>query len=93
MSRDVVLSAQPELKKKRRKIPPRQALEEFRDLIWPRRGALALGLGLVIINRLAGLVLPGSMKRPARAGAAVMARKTSAVDNNRLSIGDPENVI
>ena len=62
MSRDVVLSAQPEPKKKRRKIPPRQALEEFRDLIWPRRGALALGFVLVIINRLAGLVLPGSMK-------------------------------
>lgn len=78
MSPDVVASGQPELKKKRRKMPPRQALKEFRDLIWPRRGALAMGLGLVIINRLAGLVLPGSMKfliddviAPANAGLLI----------------------
>ena len=78
MSPDVVPSGQPELKKKRKKIPPRQALKEFRDLIWPRRGALAMGLGLVIINRLAGLVLPGSMKfliddviAPANAGLLI----------------------
>ena len=78
MRPDVVPSGQPELKKKRRDIPPRQALKEFRDLIWPRRGALAMGLGLVIINRLAGLVLPGSMKfliddviAPANAGLLI----------------------
>ncbi len=34
----------------------------FRDIIWPRRWLLFLGLGLIIINRLAGLVLPGSTK-------------------------------
>ncbi len=34
----------------------------FRDIIWPRRWLLLLGLGLIIINRLAGLVLPGSSK-------------------------------
>ena len=45
-----------------RKVPPRKALSEFRDLIWPRRRLLGLGLLLVTVNRLAGLILPGSMK-------------------------------
>lgn len=34
----------------------------FKDIIWPRRWLLLLGLVLIIINRLAGLVLPGSTK-------------------------------
>lgn len=34
----------------------------FQDMIWPRRWLLLLGLVLIIINRLAGLVLPGSTK-------------------------------
>ncbi len=34
----------------------------FRDIIWPRRWLLALGLLLIILNRLSGLVLPGSTK-------------------------------
>ncbi|GJM29462.1 MAG: multidrug ABC transporter ATP-binding protein [Cyclobacteriaceae bacterium] len=34
----------------------------FKDIIWPRRWLLLLGLALIIINRLAGLVLPGSTK-------------------------------
>lgn len=34
----------------------------FKAIIWPRRGLLAVGLGLILINRLAGLVLPGSSK-------------------------------
>ncbi len=34
----------------------------FRDIIWPRRWLLLLGLVLIIINRLAGLILPGSTK-------------------------------
>ena len=46
----------------RRKVPTAGAIRECRDLIWPRRGLLGFGLILVIINRLAGLVLPGSMK-------------------------------
>ena len=46
----------------RRTVPTAGAIREFRDLIWPRRGLLGFGLVLVIINRLAGLVLPGSMK-------------------------------
>ena len=62
LSRHLPKSNLSESNKKRQKVPPARALEEFRDLIWPRRGLLALGLALVIINRLAGLVLPGSMK-------------------------------
>ena len=34
----------------------------FRTIIWPRRKLVLLGLLLVAINRLAGLVLPGSTK-------------------------------
>lgn len=34
----------------------------FRDIIWPRRWLLLLGLVLIIINRLSGLVLPGATK-------------------------------
>jgi len=34
----------------------------FKDIIWPRRWLLFLGLVLIIINRLSGLVLPGSTK-------------------------------
>ncbi len=33
-----------------------------RTIIWPRRKLVSLGLGLIIINRAAGLVLPGSSK-------------------------------
>lgn len=34
----------------------------FRNIIWPRRKRVALGLFLVAINRLCGLVLPGSTR-------------------------------
>jgi subfamily B ATP-binding cassette protein MsbA len=34
----------------------------FRELVWPRRGLLGAGLLLILINRLAGLVLPGSTR-------------------------------
>lgn len=34
----------------------------FWEIIWPRRLLILLGLVLIIINRLAGLVLPGSTK-------------------------------
>jgi ABC-type multidrug transport system fused ATPase/permease subunit len=34
----------------------------FSSIIWPRRWLLLLGLGLITINRLAGLVLPGTTK-------------------------------
>ena len=35
---------------------------DFRELVWPRRGMLSLGLVLILINRLSGLVLPGATK-------------------------------
>lgn len=34
----------------------------FRTIIWPRRKLLFVGLILIVINRLSGLVLPGSSK-------------------------------
>lgn len=36
--------------------------EESRELLWARRGRLALGFGLLLISRLAGMVLPASTK-------------------------------
>jgi subfamily B ATP-binding cassette protein MsbA len=35
---------------------------EARDLMWARRGRLMLGLGLMVVSRLSGLVLPASSK-------------------------------
>lgn len=34
----------------------------FKNIIWPRKNQLFLGLGLVVVSRLAGLVLPGASK-------------------------------
>lgn len=34
----------------------------FREIIWPRRKLLGLGLFLILVNRIAGLVLPASTK-------------------------------
>jgi subfamily B ATP-binding cassette protein MsbA len=50
-----------------RVFPPKKLtasgiLRDMRDLVWPRRKIFALGLVLVLINRMAGLVLPGSTK-------------------------------
>lgn len=36
--------------------------QAFRTLIWPRRNLLLVGLLLIVVNRLAGLVLPGATK-------------------------------
>lgn len=38
------------------------AWAEARELVWAHRGRLALGIVLMIVNRLAGLVLPASSK-------------------------------
>ncbi len=38
------------------------AWKEARQLIWARRGRLTLGLSLMLVNRLAGLVLPATSK-------------------------------
>jgi ATP-binding cassette, subfamily B, putative efflux pump len=47
--------------KKRRRISA-GAWQEARALIWAHRRRLALGLGLLVVNRLSGLVLPSSSK-------------------------------
>ncbi len=39
-----------------------RAWSEARELIWRHRKSLSIGLGLMLVNRLAGLVLPGSSK-------------------------------
>ena len=46
----------------KRKFNPASAWREARTLIWTYRGRLALGFALMLINRLAGFVLPGSSK-------------------------------
>ena len=49
-------------------IPPKRktnianAWAEARELVWAHRGRLALGVGLMLVNRLAGLVLPATSK-------------------------------
>ncbi|RPJ75937.1 MAG: ABC transporter ATP-binding protein, partial [Acidobacteria bacterium] len=35
---------------------------EARDLVWAHRSRLSAGLALMLVNRLAGLVLPGTSK-------------------------------
>ena len=49
-----------EQKKKRPSLSV--AWREARDLIWARRGRLALGMALMAVSRLAGLVLPATSK-------------------------------
>ncbi|HLE84700.1 MAG TPA: ABC transporter ATP-binding protein, partial [Thermoanaerobaculia bacterium] len=34
----------------------------FREIIWPRRRLILVGLVLILVNRLSGLVLPASTK-------------------------------
>src|SRR5262245_20399816 len=49
------------LQKEKKKISA-GAWEEARALVWKHRNRLAIGLGLMVISRLAGLVLPTSTK-------------------------------
>ncbi len=46
----------------KKKTDMARAWREARQLMWSYRKRLALGFGLMIINRLSGLVLPGSSK-------------------------------
>jgi len=48
--------------KKKTKVSGASLRHAFREIIWPRRKLLALGLVLIMINRLASLVLPASTK-------------------------------
>ncbi len=50
------------LAKKKPKPSWQTARYAFHHIIWPRRRLLFLGLFLIIINRAAGLILPGSSK-------------------------------
>ena len=47
---------------KKRKTNVANAWAEARELVWAHRSRLALGLGLLLVNRLAGLVLPATSK-------------------------------
>jgi ABC-type multidrug transport system fused ATPase/permease subunit len=48
--------------KQKKKIAPAAAWRDARELIWAHRYRLALGMVLMIVNRLVGLVLPASSK-------------------------------
>ena len=48
--------------KKKTKVSGASLRHAFREIIWPRRGLIALGLALILVNRLASLVLPASTK-------------------------------
>src|SRR5207244_5037722 len=43
-------------------LTARQISRHIRDLVWPRKGAFALALALLLVNRAAGLILPGALK-------------------------------
>jgi subfamily B ATP-binding cassette protein MsbA len=49
-------------KPEKRKIRWSEAWQEASVLLWARRGRLALGMALMLVNRLSGLVLPASSK-------------------------------
>ncbi|HAF15055.1 MAG TPA: ABC transporter permease [Blastocatellia bacterium] len=49
-------------KPKKKRITPTDAWRDARELIWSHRHRLALGMLLMVVNRLAGLVLPTSSK-------------------------------
>jgi subfamily B ATP-binding cassette protein MsbA len=50
------------LAKKSKKPSIASLRRAFREIIWPRRRLILIGLGLIAVNRLAGLVLPASTK-------------------------------
>ena len=49
-------------KPEKKRITPAAAWRDARELIWAHRYRLALGMFLMIVNRMAGLVLPSSSK-------------------------------
>ncbi|MGD9524624.1 MAG: ABC transporter ATP-binding protein [Gemmatimonadales bacterium] len=50
------------LTEKKRKVTAEMAWREARELVWAHRKRLALGFVIMLVNRAAGLVLPGSSK-------------------------------
>ncbi|MCA9769250.1 MAG: hypothetical protein KC485_10570, partial [Gemmatimonadetes bacterium] len=50
------------LTEKKRKVTAEMAWREARELVWAHRTRLAIGFVIMLINRAAGLVLPGSSK-------------------------------
>ena len=50
------------MKKKNNKVSKQSLRYAFKEIIWPRRGLVFLGLILILINRASGLVLPLSIK-------------------------------
>ncbi len=54
--------ADPSDPKPKKKRLTSAAWQEARALIWARRGRLAIGLGLMLVNRMSGLVLPATSK-------------------------------
>jgi ABC-type multidrug transport system fused ATPase/permease subunit len=52
----------PPAKPEKRKTNYKAAWAETRKLMWQHRGSLAIGFVLMLVNRLSGLVLPGSAK-------------------------------
>ena len=49
-------------KPKKSKISGASLQHAFSEIIWPRRKLIALGLFLILVNRLSGLVMPASIK-------------------------------
>jgi ABC-type multidrug transport system fused ATPase/permease subunit len=47
---------------KKKRVTASAAWREARELVWAHRRRLAIGLGLMLVSRLAGLVLPASSK-------------------------------
>src|SRR6476620_1017451 len=58
ISRATILTDKP----KKKGINYQRAWSEARELIWRHRTSLTVGLLLMLVNRLSGLVLPGSSK-------------------------------
>ncbi|HKI05978.1 MAG TPA: ABC transporter ATP-binding protein [Thermoanaerobaculia bacterium] len=53
---------EPARKSEKKKLKPRVVLDDAIDLVRARKGRLLLGLLLMLVNRLSGLVLPGTTK-------------------------------
>jgi ABC-type multidrug transport system fused ATPase/permease subunit len=56
------MSAEIQNREKKKRVTPATAWRDARELVWAHRYRLALGMFLMIINRLVGLVLPASSK-------------------------------